>query len=289
MRIVITGSIATDHLMTFPGRFADSIVLDKLDKISLSFLVDELEVRRGGVAANIAFGMGVLGLNPILVGRRRPGLRRLPVLAGAPRRGHRVRARLRGAAHGALRVHHRRATPTRSPRSTPGRCRRPATSSWARSSSASAAVDLVLIGANDPEAMMRHTEECRYRRHPVRRRPVPAAGPDARRRDPAARRRCRLPVHQRVRGRAHRAEDRAGAATRSSTGWAPGSPPSGPNGVRIERQGEDPIQVRHAQGDPQGRPDRRRRRLPGRLPRRAGLGAVPASGAPRSARCWPRT
>ncbi len=68
MRIVITGSIATDHLMTFPGRFADSIVLDKLDKISLSFLVDELEVRRGGVAANISFGMGVLGLSPILVG-----------------------------------------------------------------------------------------------------------------------------------------------------------------------------------------------------------------------------
>ena len=68
MRIVVTGSIATDHLMTFPGRFADSIVLDKLDKISLSFLVDELEVRRGGVAANIAFGMGMLGHNPVLVG-----------------------------------------------------------------------------------------------------------------------------------------------------------------------------------------------------------------------------
>ncbi len=68
MRVVVTGSIATDHLMTFPGRFADSIVLDKVDKISLSFLVDELEVRRGGVAANIAFGMGMLGLRPVLVG-----------------------------------------------------------------------------------------------------------------------------------------------------------------------------------------------------------------------------
>ena len=57
MQIAVTGSIATDHLMTFPGRFADSLVVEQLDKISLSFLVDDLEVRRGGVAANIAFGM----------------------------------------------------------------------------------------------------------------------------------------------------------------------------------------------------------------------------------------
>ncbi len=68
MRIAVTGSIATDNLMTFPGRFADQILADKLDKISLSFLVDGLEIRRGGVAANIAFGLGCLGLRPLLVG-----------------------------------------------------------------------------------------------------------------------------------------------------------------------------------------------------------------------------
>ncbi|MFZ8926027.1 MAG: carbohydrate kinase family protein, partial [Candidatus Nanopelagicales bacterium] len=51
MSIIVTGSIATDHLMTFPGRFADSLVADKLDRVSLSFLVETLEVRRGGVAA----------------------------------------------------------------------------------------------------------------------------------------------------------------------------------------------------------------------------------------------
>ncbi|MFM7146074.1 MAG: PfkB family carbohydrate kinase, partial [Actinomycetales bacterium] len=68
MAVLITGSIATDHLMTFPGRFADSFVADKLDKVSLSFLVEELQLRRGGVAPNIAFGMGCLGLNPVLVG-----------------------------------------------------------------------------------------------------------------------------------------------------------------------------------------------------------------------------
>ena len=68
MRIAVTGSIATDHLMTFPGKFTDQLIADKLDRVSLSFLVDELAIRRGGVAANIAFGLGVLGLRPLLVG-----------------------------------------------------------------------------------------------------------------------------------------------------------------------------------------------------------------------------
>jgi len=68
MRIAVTGSIATDNLMTFSGRFTEQILADKLDKISVSFLVDGLEIRRGGVAANIAFGLGCLGLRPVLVG-----------------------------------------------------------------------------------------------------------------------------------------------------------------------------------------------------------------------------
>src|ERR1700733_8555504 len=68
MRIAVTGSIATDHLMTFPGRFSEQFLADKLDKISLSFLVDGLEIRHGGVAANISFGLGCLGLDPLLVG-----------------------------------------------------------------------------------------------------------------------------------------------------------------------------------------------------------------------------
>ena len=54
MSLLVTGSIATDHLMSFPGKFADSLVVDQLDKIALSFLVEDLEVRRGGCAANIA-------------------------------------------------------------------------------------------------------------------------------------------------------------------------------------------------------------------------------------------
>jgi adenosine kinase len=68
VRIAVTGSIATDYLMTFPGRFSEQLVADQLDRVSLSFLVDELEVRRGGVAANISFGLAQLGLAPLLVG-----------------------------------------------------------------------------------------------------------------------------------------------------------------------------------------------------------------------------
>ncbi|MGZ4665395.1 MAG: carbohydrate kinase family protein [Frankiaceae bacterium] len=68
MRIAVTGSIATDHLMHFPGRFADQLLPDQLHRISLSFLVDELVIRRGGVAANISYGLGQLGLRPVLVG-----------------------------------------------------------------------------------------------------------------------------------------------------------------------------------------------------------------------------
>jgi adenosine kinase len=68
VRIAVTGSIATDHLMTFPARFTDQLIPGKLDKIALSFLVDTLVIRRGGVAANIAFGLGSLGLRPLLVG-----------------------------------------------------------------------------------------------------------------------------------------------------------------------------------------------------------------------------
>ena len=67
MKIGVAGSVGIDHLMTFSGKFTDSLVAGSLEKVSLSFLVDSMAVRRGGCAANIAFGMGVLGLNPILI------------------------------------------------------------------------------------------------------------------------------------------------------------------------------------------------------------------------------
>jgi len=67
MKIGVAGSVGLDHLMTFTGKFSDSFVAGSMEKISLSFLVDSLDVRRGGCAANISFGLGMLGLNPVLV------------------------------------------------------------------------------------------------------------------------------------------------------------------------------------------------------------------------------
>ena len=68
MNIVVTGSIAYDYLMTFPGRFVDHILPEQLHCISLSFLVDEMRRQRGGCAANIAYTLALLGESPRLMG-----------------------------------------------------------------------------------------------------------------------------------------------------------------------------------------------------------------------------
>jgi len=68
MSIIVTGSIATDHLMVFPGRFVEQIVPDQIENLSVSFLVEDLAIHRGGAGANIAFNLGCLGLAPVLVG-----------------------------------------------------------------------------------------------------------------------------------------------------------------------------------------------------------------------------
>lgn len=64
MNIVLTGSVAYDYLMTFPGHFRDYILADKLEHISLSFLVDSMVKRRGGIAPNIAYTLALLGGKP---------------------------------------------------------------------------------------------------------------------------------------------------------------------------------------------------------------------------------
>jgi adenosine kinase len=68
MRILVTGSIAYDYIMVFPGRFRDHILADKMHVLSVSFLVDSLKRRRGGTGANIAYNMALLGERPVLVG-----------------------------------------------------------------------------------------------------------------------------------------------------------------------------------------------------------------------------
>ncbi len=66
-KFVITGSVAYDYLMHFPGRFRDHILPDQLDNISLSFLADSMRRERGGVAANIAYTMKLLDCDPVIL------------------------------------------------------------------------------------------------------------------------------------------------------------------------------------------------------------------------------
>jgi len=67
-RILVTGSIAYDYIMVFPGRFRDHILPEKIHILSVSFLVDSLKRMKGGTAANIAFNLALLGERPVLVG-----------------------------------------------------------------------------------------------------------------------------------------------------------------------------------------------------------------------------
>jgi adenosine kinase len=68
MRLIVTGSIAYDYLMSFPGKFTDQFLQDHLSKVSLSFLVDTMDKRRGGCAPNIAYTLALLGERPVLMG-----------------------------------------------------------------------------------------------------------------------------------------------------------------------------------------------------------------------------
>lgn len=68
MNIIVTGSIAYDYLMRFPGRFADHFIEEQMHQVSLSFLVDDMSKHDGGVAANIAYTMALLNLHPKLMG-----------------------------------------------------------------------------------------------------------------------------------------------------------------------------------------------------------------------------
>ncbi|MFC5724631.1 carbohydrate kinase family protein [Streptomyces gamaensis] len=162
MRIAVTGSIATDHLMTFPGRFADQLVADQLHTVSLSFLVDELDVRRGGVAPNICFGMGLLGLRPVLVGA-----------AGADFGEYRAWLDRHGVDTDSVRIsevlHTARFVCTTDQDHNQIASFYTGAMSEARQielqpvAERVGGLDLVLIGADDPEAMLRHTQECRTR------------------------------------------------------------------------------------------------------------------------------
>ncbi len=162
MKICVTGSIATDHLMTFAGKFADSLIEEQLDKLSVSFLVDDLQVRRGGVAANIAFGLGRLGLEPVLVGA--VGHDFADYRSWLIRNGVDVES-----IHESSTAHTARFVCTTDSVSAQIASFYPGAMAEAREielgpiQNRVGNLDLVVISPNDPAAMVRHTQECRDR------------------------------------------------------------------------------------------------------------------------------
>ena len=67
MRLIVTGSIAFDYLMSFPGKFTEHFLPEHFSRVSLSFLVDTMDKRRGGCAPNIAYTLALLGERPVLM------------------------------------------------------------------------------------------------------------------------------------------------------------------------------------------------------------------------------
>lgn len=158
MRIAVTGSIATDHLMHFPAKFADQLQSENLDHVSLSFLVDELVVQRGGCAGNISYGMGQLGLAPLLVGA-----------VGADFGEYRSWLEKAGVDCSAVLVSEQHQTARFTNTTDQDMNQIGSFYSGAMSEArtidlaplAAVGLDLVLVSANDPAAMVRHTEQSR--------------------------------------------------------------------------------------------------------------------------------
>jgi adenosine kinase len=151
-----------DHLMRFSGQFSESLVAEQLDRVSLSFLVEDLQIRRGGIAPNICFGLAALGLEPLLVGSvgedfgdyrawlERHGVRTWPIRVSETQHTARficttdsVNAQIGSFYTGAM-------AEARQIELQPIAER-------------AGGLDLVVISPNDPEAMLRHTDECRGR------------------------------------------------------------------------------------------------------------------------------
>ncbi|MGJ6961515.1 carbohydrate kinase family protein [Streptosporangium sp. G11] len=241
MRIAVTGSIATDQLMTFPGRFSDQLIAGQLDRVSLSFLVDDLQVRRGGCAANIAFGMGCLGLRPLLVGA-----------VGADFADYRSWLERHGVDCDSIHVSetHHTARFLCTTDDDHNQIASFYTGAMAEArlielgpvAERVGGLDLVLISPNDPDAMLRHTAEARQREIPF------AADP--------SQQLARMPgeqIRELVDGAAYLfGNDYEKGMIEQKTGWSDEEilgrvgvrvTTLGPKGVVIDREGEPSLHV----------------------------------------------
>ena len=156
MRTVITGSIAFDYLMSFPGKFTEHFLPEHMSRVSLSFLVDSMDKRRGGCAPNIAYTLALLGERPRLMGtagqdfadyrqwleaagvdtslvREVPGKFTASFFCSTDRDNNQIASFYTGAMAHAAELSFRTVGP----------------------------VDLAIISPNDPAAMTQYAEECR--------------------------------------------------------------------------------------------------------------------------------
>jgi adenosine kinase len=156
MRLIVTGSIAYDYLMSFPGRFTEHFLPEHFSRVSLSFLVDSMDKRRGGCAPNIAYTLALLGERPVLLaaagqdfGEYRQWLDAAGIdtslvlqvpdkftasfFCSTDAANNQIASFYTGAMADAARLSIRTAGPA----------------------------DLVIVAPNDPAAMTQHAEECR--------------------------------------------------------------------------------------------------------------------------------
>ncbi|GAB3127926.1 carbohydrate kinase family protein [Tsukamurella serpentis] len=161
MSIAVSGSIATDHLMRFEGKFSEQLLAEHLSHVSLSFLVEELVLQRGGVGANICFGMARLGRRPVLVGAVGAdfdeGYRAWLEDAGVDTRAVRVSA----TAHTARFMCTTDSDMAQLASFYSGAMAESRDIAIADVAATVGGLDLVVVGANDPAAMLRHSAQCR--------------------------------------------------------------------------------------------------------------------------------
>src|SRR5918997_2135010 len=160
--VVVTGSIATDHLMTFPGKFVEQFIEGQMENVSLSFLVDDLVQHRGGAGANMAYGLGLLGLQPVLVGA--VGSDFTDYEAWLHRHGVDTKSvHWSEFKHTARFVCTTDASNNQIASFYSGAMSEAGQIELAPVERRVGALDLVVVGPNDPVAMVRHTQECRDR------------------------------------------------------------------------------------------------------------------------------
>ena len=175
MRIFVTGSIAYDYIMVFPGRFRDHILADKMHVLSVSFLVDSLKRRRGGTAANIAYNLALLGEQPVVVGTVGEDFaeyRQWLDSTGVDTSGIKVIA----DEHTASCFINTDLQDSQITAFYPGAMAQ--ASSISLHDLSAAPDDLVIIAPNDPKAMARYTAECTAAGIPYLYDPVDAASAD---------------------------------------------------------------------------------------------------------------